>query len=121
MYLRCSKQIRWVTLLPSIRSHHRCKRSFATVGDIRRCDPESHTGKLCNWVHSASLEQIPDQVKGRAKHLILDGIACALVAAHLPWSETAARAVLNMESAGPCDIVGWDKVGEPYESCRLCC
>ncbi|KAB8067828.1 hypothetical protein BDV29DRAFT_162959 [Aspergillus leporis] len=42
------------------------------------------------------------------QYLILDGIACALVGARLPWSETAAQAVFAMESPGPCTIYGWE-------------
>lgn len=41
---------------------------------------------------------------------MLDGLACALVGAHLPWSETAVKAVVEMESEGPVTIIGWEKV-----------
>lgn len=53
------------------------------------------------------LAEIPEEVRVRAKYLILDGIACAFVGSHLPWSETATKAVLNMEPKGPCTIIGW--------------
>lgn len=59
-------------------------------------DSDGPTGKLCNWVHSLSLSDVPEEIQTRAKYLILDGIACALIGAHLPWSETAARAVFSL-------------------------
>lgn len=73
-------------------------------------DPDGQTGRLCNWVSNVTLEDIPTDVRTRAKYLILDGIACALVGAHLPWSEKAANAILEMEPPGDCIIFGWDKV-----------
>lgn len=65
------------------------------------------TSKLASWISSTSLSEVPIEVQTRAKYLILDGIACALVGAHLPWSETAAKCILNMEPRGDCTIIGW--------------
>lgn len=70
--------------------------------------PDGITGQLCNWITSTQFSDIPSEVVERAKYLILDGIACALVGAHLPWSETAANAILKMEPAGQCSIIGWE-------------
>ncbi|KIX95893.1 uncharacterized protein Z520_08601 [Fonsecaea multimorphosa CBS 102226] len=70
-------------------------------------NPSGITGKLCTWIHDTTISSIPDDVVRRAKYLILDGIACGLVAAHLPWSETAARAIFNMEPEGQCTVMGW--------------
>jgi aconitate decarboxylase len=77
-------------------------------------DPDGQTGKLCNWVHSVTLEDIPGDVRARAKYLILDGIGCALVGAHLPWSEKAANGIFEMDPPGDCIIFGWDKVCLTY-------
>lgn len=77
-------------------------------------DPDGQTGKLCNWVQSVALEDVPADVQTRAKYLILDGIACALVGAHLPWSEKAATGILEMEPSGDCDIFGWERVCPNY-------
>lgn len=71
---------------------------------------ESHTGKLCSWIEGVTLEDVPDDIQRRSKYLILDGLACALVGAHLPSSETAVKAVVEMESGGPATIIGWEKV-----------
>jgi len=46
----------------------------------------------------------------RAKHLILDGLACAVVGAHVPWSEETVRAVESFEADGESTVIGWDKV-----------
>ncbi|KIY00305.1 uncharacterized protein Z520_03990 [Fonsecaea multimorphosa CBS 102226] len=73
--------------------------------------PDGITGQLCTWITSTKLSEVPDHVIERAKYLILDGFACALVAAHLPWSETAVRGVCTMEpsSAGQCTLIGWGR------------
>jgi len=46
-------------------------------------------------------------VRERAKHLILDGIACALVGAQLPWSRTGVKAVTALDGAGDAALIGW--------------
>lgn len=54
------------------------------------------------------LDDIPDQVRTRAKYLILDGLACGFVGAHLPWSETAVQSMLNLEpTQGNASLIGW--------------
>jgi aconitate decarboxylase len=73
-------------------------------------DPEGSTGQLCNWVESVSLDEVPAEIIVRAKYLILDGLACGLVGAHLPWSEKAAKAIFDMEPPGDSSIFGWEKV-----------
>jgi 2-methylcitrate dehydratase PrpD len=72
-------------------------------------DPKGPTGELCLWLEKLSLEQVPAAVQERAKALILDGIACALVGAHLPWSKTAVETVLRLEGTGDKTIIGWDR------------
>jgi 2-methylcitrate dehydratase PrpD len=42
----------------------------------------------------------------RAKHLLLDGLGCALVGAQLPWSRVATDAVLGLEGAGDIVVIG---------------
>jgi aconitate decarboxylase len=70
-------------------------------------NPDSITGKLSTWISNTTISSIPPDVLTRAKYLILDGIACGIVAAHLPWSEIAARAIFKMEPAGQCSVIGW--------------
>ena len=73
-------------------------------------ETEGPTGKLCTWIQALKLADIPADVQTRAKYLLLDGIACGLVGAHLPWSEKAANAIFEMESAGSATTIGWEKV-----------
>ena len=74
------------------------------------------TKQLCSWIHNLSLEDIPDEVKTRAKYLILDGICCALVGAHLPWTEKAANALFTIEPPGDCVVWGYNKVNNTWAS-----
>ncbi|KAL9116787.1 MAG: hypothetical protein Q9187_006682 [Circinaria calcarea] len=72
-------------------------------------DPDGITGKLCNWAYNLELSQVPQAQQTRAKHIILDGLACGIVGAHLPWSETAAKAIFELEPSGTCSIIGWER------------
>lgn len=74
----------------------------------RPTDPHGPTGQLCDWLERFRLEQAPASARERAKALTLDGIACAIVGAHLPWSRTAARIVQRFEGQGDRTIVGWN-------------
>ena len=69
-------------------------------------DPTGPTGRLAGWVADLALDDVPREVVERAKHLLLDGIGCALVGAQLPWSRVAAEAVLGLESPGDTVVIG---------------
>lgn len=73
------------------------------------------------WVSSTTLKHIPDEIRIRAKYLILDGLACGLVGAHLPWLEKVANAIFDLELAGGHTIViGWaDKKISPLSPALL--
>lgn len=81
-------------------------------------DPEGPTGQLCNWVHDVKLSDIPSDVQTRAKYLILDGIACLLVGAHLPWSEKAASMIFEMEPPGTATVFGYNRVSRTSQEAR---
>jgi 2-methylcitrate dehydratase PrpD len=68
--------------------------------------PSGPTGKLATWVAELSLSDVPAAVQERAKHLLLDGIGCALIGAQLPWSRTATDAVLDIDGAGDTVVIG---------------
>ena len=68
------------------------------------------TSQLCDWISSLKLEDIPEDVRTRAKYLVLDGLACALNGAHVPWSEHATQAMLAFEEPGQHALFGWDNV-----------
>lgn len=69
-------------------------------------DPHGPTGSLATWVASLTLDEVPAAVAERAKHLLLDGIGCALIGAQLPWSRVATEAVLGMEAGGDAVLIG---------------
>jgi 2-methylcitrate dehydratase PrpD len=73
-------------------------------------DPAGPTGRLATWVADLTLDDVPSTVADRAKHLLLDGIGCALVGAQLPWSRIATEAVLGLESPGDSVVIG---TGQP--------
>lgn len=86
------------------------KDSAAIMMEKHEQQPPPITSELCEWVHSLKFEEIPEEVLLRTRYLILDGLACAIIGSHLPWSEVGTRAALSMESTGSCSIWGWDKV-----------
>lgn len=72
-----------------------------TVAQLQAAtDPAGPTGRLATWVAELTLDDVPRPVAERAKHLVLDGLGCALVGAQLPWSRIATDAVLGMEGSG---------------------
>ena len=71
-------------------------------------DPMGPTGQLCHWAYDLKLSQVPNHIQVRAKLIILDGLGCGLIGAHLPWSEKAAKAVLELEPPGNCSLLGWE-------------
>lgn len=68
------------------------------------------TKELCSWIHGLRLDDVPESVRTRAKYLILDGLCCALVGAHLPWVEKAAKAIFAIEPQGDSIVWGYNKV-----------
>jgi len=69
-------------------------------------DPAGPTGRLATWVADVTLDDVPRNVIERAKHLLLDGLGCALVGAQLPWSRVATDAVLGLEGTGDTVVIG---------------
>jgi aconitate decarboxylase len=70
-------------------------------------DPAGPTGRLSSWLANTTLDDVPATVRERAKHLILDGVACALVGAQLPWSRKGVQAVTALDDAGDAALIGW--------------
>jgi len=71
-------------------------------------DPAGPTGRLATWVAETTLDNVPASVRDRAKHLVLDGIACALVGAQLPVSRLGVAGITALDSAGDTPLIGWD-------------
>src|SRR5260370_21211681 len=82
-------------------------------------DPKGPTGRLTEWLQHLRLDAVPDEVKARAKHLILDGDACALVGARLRWSDTAVETITRCEGRGDKTIIGWGRSASGPVACLL--
>src|SRR5579862_958608 len=74
----------------------------------RATDPAGPTGRLATWLAATTLNDVPSGVRERAKYLILDGIACALVGAQLAVSRVGVEGVTALESGGDSVLIGWD-------------
>jgi aconitate decarboxylase len=71
-------------------------------------DPAGPTGRLATWMAKTTLDDVPSSVRDRAKHLVLDGIACALVGAQLSWSRLGVKGVTALDTTGDSTLIGWD-------------
>lgn len=72
-------------------------------------DPDGPTGRLALWLSTVRDEDVPVTVRERARHLLLDGIACGLAGAQLPWSRRAVEAMTSVEQPGGHTLIGWDQ------------
>lgn len=84
--------------------------------------PDGVTGKVCNWVESVQLQMVPAEIRNRVKHLVLDGMACLMTGAKLPWSKEAGEALLEIDGSGQhgdCTIFGWEQVRNTTYLCHL--
>ncbi|HEX4187680.1 MAG TPA: MmgE/PrpD family protein [Solirubrobacteraceae bacterium] len=70
-------------------------------------DPTGPTGRLATWLAVTTLSDVPAGVQERAKHLLLDGVGCALVGAQLPVSRIGVEGVSAFDPAGPAALIGW--------------
>ena len=64
------------------------------------------TRNLAAWVSGLKLDDVPSDVIERAKHLLLDGIACGLVGVRMSWSDRATDAICAAEGDGPGALIG---------------
>jgi len=70
-------------------------------------DPSGPTGRLATWLAKTTLDDVPAPVREHAKHLLLDGVACALVGAQLPVSGIGVEGVTTLDNAGSAFLIGW--------------
>lgn len=68
------------------------------------------TAQLSHWISGLKPSDVPPAVFERAKYQLLDGVACALVGAHVPWSEKYVETTAEYEPPGGYSVIGWDKV-----------
>jgi aconitate decarboxylase len=70
-------------------------------------DPYGPTGRLAGWLASTTLDDVPASVREHAKHLLLDGVACALVGAQLPMSRIGVNGITTLDDCGSALLIGW--------------
>jgi aconitate decarboxylase len=70
-------------------------------------DPNGPTGRLATWLAETTLDDVPAPVREHAKHLLLDGVACALVGAQLPVSRIGVEGITTLDNAGSAFLIGW--------------
>lgn len=87
--------------------HADTQSKIANRSEAGPTDPNGPTGMLANWLAETKLSDIPVDVVQRAKHLLLDGVACLMVGSHLPWSELAVEAITGFDRGGQHRIAGW--------------
>ncbi|HTX46089.1 MAG TPA: MmgE/PrpD family protein [Solirubrobacteraceae bacterium] len=85
--------------------------------DAPHAAPVSHD--LASWLAAVQLGDIPAATRTRAKHLLLDGIGCALVGARLPWSDAATDALTTLEGSGPTALIGTGRATTPLAAALL--
>ncbi|WP_377810163.1 MmgE/PrpD family protein [Azospirillum sp. A29] len=90
---------------------------MSSVHEIRSdraaTDPAGPTGRLATWLAGLRLADVPERVRWRAIHLLLDGIGCASVGAQLPWSRRVVESLCRLEGRGPAQLIGWNRGAPP--------
>jgi 2-methylcitrate dehydratase PrpD len=81
--------------------------------------PPPVTERLASWVAGVSVADVPSEVRERAKHVLLDGIGCALIGAGLEWSRAATDAVCALEGRGPAVVIGTGRSSSPSAAALL--
>ena len=84
--------------------------SITNTGTAAYNEKGGITSQLCTWVGDLTLDDVPEAVRTRAKYLFLDGIACALVGAKVPWSAKAFEAFSSFEDPGRHVVIGYEEV-----------
>ncbi|GAA92544.1 immune-responsive protein [Aspergillus luchuensis IFO 4308] len=79
----------------------------------------SVTRTLSTWLEELTPDSIPIEIRTRAKYQILDGLACALLGARLPWSVKAHDAITAIEGRGKCTVIGWNETLTPSAAALL--
>ena len=82
-------------------------------------DPAGPTGRLATWLADVALDDVPASVREHARHLLLDGVACALVGAQLPVSRKGVEAITALDDAGSAQLIGWDGLSTSAPSAAM--
>jgi aconitate decarboxylase len=84
-----------------------------------RTAQDGPTRIVAEFVANSTYDTLPDEIAERTKYLILDGLACGLVGAQLPWSRIAVEALTELEGDGPAIIWGSDATTTPVNAALL--
>lgn len=77
------------------------------------------TPRLCRFLAATALDDLPPEVVERSRYLLLDGLGCGLVAAHLPWSDRAVAGTLAVDGPGIATLWGWNRTVTPLAAALL--
>ena len=92
---------------------------MGSYGPSKPSEAPGVTAQLSHWISNLQLSDVPEPVRERAKYQLLDGVACALVGAHVPWSEKYVDVTAEYEPAGEYSVIGWDKVCRGSSGCMV--
>src|SRR6202167_4062650 len=110
-WVQCFRKARSSTTSPPRRERRNQMSVLAkdVAGKAARAatDPNGPTGRLATWLGNTTPDDVPAPVREHAKHLLLDGIACALVGAQLPVSRIGVEGVTTLDDAGSALLIGW--------------
>jgi 2-methylcitrate dehydratase PrpD len=79
----------------------------------------AESAELAEWLATVTLDDVPAEVRERAKHLLLDGVACGFIGAGLSWSLTATDALTRLEGDGPVPLIGTGRRTTPMTAALL--
>ena len=82
-------------------------------------EPEGVTAQLSQWISKLKYSDVPAPVIERAKYQLLDGVACALVGTHVPWSEAYVRATAEYEPPGEYSVIGYSQKYGPLAAAMM--
>lgn len=65
-----------------------------------------YTSRLAQFIAGLTYEQVPPEVIGRIKLLILDSLGCAVFGTQLPWSRILIDTLTGLDSSTACTVWG---------------
>jgi 2-methylcitrate dehydratase PrpD len=80
---------------------------------------DSVTPRLSRFLADTGVDDVPEEILDRTRHLLLDGIACGLVGAHLPWARLAVEGTLPVDRGNGATLWGWDRQVSPLGAALL--
>ena len=80
---------------------------------------DSPTPELAAWLAATSVADLPPGILTRTRYLLLDGIACGLFGAKLPWAIKAVEGTLAVDGGSGATLWGWDRQVSPRAAALL--